>query len=163
MGNFKYCLKEKNTLFIGLYGLYQYNSANRDCSEKCYGYDVFSSKICIDDCISYNLYEYENICYDKCPKRTKVYNNTLCEPFNCTNYYNYEQSDCINEIPEGFYLNDSYLKTINKCPNKCKACNNESAIYGLCISPEVSASKSEYQKVLGDSLVSFFAAFISFG
>ena len=38
------------------------------------------------------------------------------------NYYNYEQSECITDIPEGFYVNDSLGKTIDKCHENCTKC-----------------------------------------
>ena len=34
---------------------------------------------------------------------------------NCEKYINYEQTGCIDYIPEGYYLNNSKLKTIDKC------------------------------------------------
>ena len=62
-------------------------------------------------------YNYNNGCVQSCPKRAKISldNNYLCEDLNCQKYYNYNQTDCLEEIPEGYFLNDSYLKTIDKC------------------------------------------------
>ena len=60
----------------------------------------------------------------------------------CKNYYNYAKTSCLNFIPEGFYCNNSNIKTIDKCHKNCKTCNkgptennnncltcNENAIY----------------------------------
>ena len=49
-------------------------------------------------------------------------------------YYNYNKTKCIDKIPDVYYLNDTNNKTIDKCNNKCKTCNNESKINDLCIS-----------------------------
>ena len=148
---FKYCLKEDdNYFFKGSYGLYQYDFALRDCSEKCYGYNkryIYSSKLCVDDCKSYNYYEYNFECVIQCPKRTKSNINNTCELLNCQHYYNFEQTDCLDAIPEGFYENDTILKTINKCPIECKTCNNSSVQKNLCIS-----CNNNYFPKINDSL-----------
>jgi hypothetical protein len=85
---------------------------------------IEEKKRCIDDCSKDNIYryEYKNKCYIKCPPKTKN-NNYICEFFNCSLYYNYNQTDCINEIPGGYFLNDSYQKTIEKCHSNCRNCN----------------------------------------
>ena len=74
-------------------------------------------------------FEYNNACYNSCPKRTHISLNisNLCEDLNCENYYNFNQDECITEIPKGFYLNDSILKTIDKCHNDCQTCDKKNA------------------------------------
>ena len=67
---------------------------------------------CEDD-LEYK-YEYNNTCYKSCPENT-YYNQTLCI-----------------DIPNGYYLNDTNLMTINKCNEKCKTCSKESAYLNLC-------------------------------
>ena len=93
---------------------------------------------CINNCYSDNTYkfEYNNFCYPTCPSRTKNVNNNyyLCKNFTCEKYYDFEQKNCIEHIPEGYYLNDTYYKTIEKCKIKCKSCNYESSIKNLCLS-----------------------------
>ena len=77
-----------------------------------------------------------------CPNGTHISpkNNYLCEDdLICDNYYNYDKIECFNEIPEGFYLNDSNPKTLYKCNNKCKNCSLESTIQGKCITCNISA------------------------
>ena len=120
-----------------------------ECPEE-YHYYISEKDKCIDDCSKDNLYKYtyKNNCYLKCPIRTKN-NNYICEDLNCVNYYNFNQTECINEIEEGFFLNNTELKTIDKCHNQCKTCikkptenntNCESCppdkylMYGNCIS-----------------------------
>jgi len=80
---------------------------------------LFDEKKCIscrDQNISFQ-YRYNNECVQSCPKRTKInlYNNYSCIDLHCQNYYNYNQTDCLEEIPKGYFLNDSDLKTIDKC------------------------------------------------
>ena len=37
-------------------------------------------------------------------------------------YYNYEKTNCITEISEGYYCNSTEKRTIDKCHNNCKSC-----------------------------------------
>ena len=50
-------------------------------------------------------YQYNNACFESCPKRTSISSikNDLCEDLICDKYYNYEQSECINEIGDGYF------------------------------------------------------------
>ena len=86
----------------------------------------------IINCTKDNIYKYEykNLCYESCPKRTKNSSEFLylCEDLNCNNYYNFEQTECLDNITEGYYLNNSFLKTIDKCHNECKACDKKPTI-----------------------------------
>ena len=41
----------------------------------------------------------------------------------CSNYVNYEQTECIDQIPDGYYLRDEMLGTIEKCYPLCKTCS----------------------------------------
>ena len=135
---FEYCLRENNAFFDKQNdGLYYDERKIRDCSDKCYKENrtyIPSTKLCVCNCQTYNLFEYNSECINKCPKRTITLSNNTCQDLNCSFYYNFEQDDCIEEIPQGYYLNDSLLKTINKCNKECKTCNNESTNYNLCIS-----------------------------
>ena len=83
---------------------------------------------CINNCSEDEIYKYEynNICYTSCPNGTHslMYNQNLCvKDLECEKYFNYEQTECINEVPIGYYLNDSLKKTIDKCHPDCKTCN----------------------------------------
>jgi hypothetical protein len=40
----------------------------------------------------------------------------------CKNYVNYEQKECIDTIPDGYYLKDKDLGIIDKCHELCKTC-----------------------------------------
>ena len=90
---------------------------------------IFDKNKCIDNCVNdkiYNYtYEYENVCFEKCPDNTHISNENdkLCEAdLFCEHYYNYEHTDCLDTIPEGFYCNSTELKTIDKCHDNCKTC-----------------------------------------
>ena len=112
---------------------YYYFDNNKEyyCTEykscpKDYNKLIESKKRCIDECKNDNIYKYEynNKCYsiDKCPNKTIV-NLTIfkCE-LNCDNYYNYEKTDCLDSIPDGFYCNNTLEKTIDKCHENCQTC-----------------------------------------
>ena len=89
---------------------------------------ISSKGRCIDECNKDNIYKYEyrNKCYIECPTGTKISNenNYLCEvELYCENFYNYNLTDCIDTIPNGYYCNDTDLKTIDKCHENCETCN----------------------------------------
>ena len=115
---------------------------NNNCSDLCFTNThnkfILEENKCIDECFHDNNYKYEfnNICYNSCPNGTRnSFNNIyLCEEGLICNIYSYNHLECLENIPLGFYLNDTFLKTIDKCINKCSNCSNESLSYDLCIS-----------------------------
>ena len=50
------------------------------------------------------------------------YYNKSKNCMNCTKYINYEQNECIETIPDGYYLEDSELGILGKCYYLCKTC-----------------------------------------
>ena len=95
------------------------------------GYKLIDGKgKCIDVCSNDNIfnykYEYNNVCYQNCPGYTKPLNSgsflcqLKCEDFD--KFYNFDQTDCIDNIEEGYYCNDYTLKTIARCHPNCKTC-----------------------------------------
>ena len=123
--NFQICIKEHENIPNIYNEISKSEGIFRDCSEECYGIGNqrpnISKKICCPK------FKFNHTCCDKCPKRMKATNNDkMCKQFNCSNYYNYEQDGCINKIPEGYYCNDTKLKTIDKCNKVCKTCNQSS-------------------------------------
>ena len=64
------------------------------------------------------------ICFSN---KTKIDINFLCiddcEKIN--KYYNYEQTSCIYRIPEGYFVNNTSLKTIDKCHPDCQKCQKK--------------------------------------
>ena len=109
--------------------IYQCTS-NNSCPED-YSKLISLKKRCIDDCSKDNIYkfEYNNECLEQCPSETHTTTDNLykCEDnLNChlkNLYYNYEQTSCIDFIPDGFYYNNNTLKTLDKCHDNCNTCN----------------------------------------
>jgi hypothetical protein len=103
-------------------------TSNFNCPE---GYKLIDGKgKCIDNCINDNIYnykyEYNNTCYEICPNDTdgSSTNSYLCE-LNCkknNKYFNYEKTECISNIPDGYYCDNIEINTIGKCHNNCKKC-----------------------------------------
>ena len=142
------CLSCKDGLIDGL----------PNCYEKCpsgelYYFDDSNGFHCVSSCPSdYNLvaerekctkdctkespflYQYEGDCLDACPEKYHAPNaDKICVlALHCDTYYNYEYTACVDEIPEGFYCNNTEAKTIDKCNSKCKTCSLESVSKGLC-------------------------------
>ena len=114
---------------------YYFDSENKYiCVENCpTNYKlIYSTNKCIDNCKNeqiYNYtYEYKNVCYYSCPKNTHLlnYNEKQCEAdFVCDKYYNYEHTECLSELPDGFFCNSSTLQTIDKCHENCKKCEEK--------------------------------------
>ena len=90
----------------------------------------------IDNCLMDDTFkfEYNKTCYEFCPRGTYNFTENKCKDLNCSYYYNYNLTECITTIPEGYYCNDSNHKTIDKCNIKCKNCSNDSVSIDLCIS-----------------------------
>ena len=76
-------------------------------------------------------------CYHNCKTCTTIYNGTfqiclsckenylLYEYINCildcksnNTYLNYEQTECIDSVPDGYYVNDTEYNIIDKCKKK---------------------------------------------
>ena len=103
--------------------IFEKQNTSRDCSAYCYGngkerrYSSVNKQCC-------PYVEYNDIYFDKCPGRTKKTIENKCKNFTCSYFYNYEQTDCseTNIIPDGFYMNDTNLTTIDKCDDNFKTC-----------------------------------------
>ena len=126
--NFTFCIKENENIPNIFQLIKNMNATIRDCSEQCYGdnnkrIEIPDKKLCCRN------YEHNGNCVDNCPGRTIPNEETKkCDHLSCR-YYNYTQDGCIDEIPERYFLNDTILKTIDKCHEDCKTCrgkeNNE--------------------------------------
>ena len=120
---------------------------NNNCSNPCFTNSlnkfIIEKAQCIDNCSNddYYKYEYNNICYHLCPYGThkSSYNEYSCEDTLC-NYYNYDLTGCLDNIPMGYYLKDIDLRTIDKCNIKCLNCTYESNEIGLCASCNMNES-----------------------
>ena len=118
---------------------------NNNCEDVCFQDSIkinINNKNCINDCQNTNYkYEYKKICYENCPENTLIspINKYLClEDLYCnklSKLYNYELTECIDELPEGYYINDEIKKTIDKCHSDCKTCSNKADEYSSnCLS-----------------------------
>ena len=144
-----YCLDSiKNISNNIIEQLAQNNTQN--CSDLCFLNEenkfLLQDNKCIDNCTKDEryIYEYESICYESCPKRTNVLpeNKYLCKDLKCeykNEYYNFSQMECLNYIPDRYYVNDSIENTIDECDIACKRCeeksfcilcNNEDILFG---------------------------------
>ena len=105
------------------------NESNHNCIECINNYKLIFRNNCIENCADSDNFKYEfnKTCYESCPFGTIPFNNSyLCIDLNCSKYYNYNGTECIDEIPEGYYLYNETLKTVNKCDDKCQNCTYES-------------------------------------
>ena len=121
--NFTFCIKE-NEYIPNIFEELKKRDTIRDCSKACYNeterIGVTDKKLCCP------LFEYNGECYNHCPGRTMAEgDNRTCKIFNCSNYYNYTQDGCIDDIPDGYYMNDTDLRTIDKCHENCKTCKGK--------------------------------------
>ena len=107
------------------------------CSEFLQSKYIPGKNKCIIKCINDDTFniEYKNECFISCPNGTHPINSYLCEKdLLCDNYYNYNRTGCLDEIPLGYYLNNTIEQTIDKCKIKCSNCTKESMDADLCIS-----------------------------
>ena len=67
----------------------------------------------------------------------------------CNKYYDYNESQCIEEMPDGYYFINETLNIIAKCDEKCFDCSLESIYQNLCIS----CNKSKNYYPLFDEII----------
>ena len=122
---FEFCINAHEKIPLIFEELLKLPNVKRDCSTNCYSRErpsIPGKKLC---CLKYI---FNDNCVKECPKRyTPNDENNACEELICDKYYDYEQKNCLDNIPEGYYLNDTALKTIDKCHEKCKTCNAPSS------------------------------------
>ena len=95
-----------------------------NCTEE---YSNLLGSRCVDNCSRFDNYKYEfnKKCYNKCPSLTHISeeNDFICiADLICPKYYSYDLKNCIEEIPKGYYCNDTDLNTIDKCHENCETC-----------------------------------------
>ena len=121
---------------------------------------IKEKKRCVDNCIDFNLYEYKNECLSDCPNGTHIKNNICLEDLNCEQkgkYYNYDKTECIDNITSGYYCNDTDQMTIDKCHDNCKTCEQKGTNENnLCKSCNI---ENGYYPKKDDSINSFFNCF----
>ena len=154
--NLTYCNNiNPNSLIINLLSDY-----NNICSCKSNpGNIIIQNFECIFGCNNVRenndtIFIYNEQCYPTCPIRTKISpsNIYLCEYLNCENnntYYSFNQTECIKDIPDRYYVNDTSTQTIDICSIECSNCSLESNNYNSCISCNID---NNFYPKLNDSL-----------
>ena len=154
--NFTYCIKDETKIDSLFQELLSLNNTKRDCTSHCYNYDMIfipEENRCVINCSTFQdrQFSFNYECYESCPKRSYLPDNKgfKCEDLICDLYYDYEQKKCIDEIPDGYFLNDTELKTIDMCHSDCKRCDKKESenstncrscfedkflLYGNCVS-----------------------------
>ncbi|MBO6244101.1 MAG: hypothetical protein J6O41_06035, partial [Clostridia bacterium] len=129
--NFTFCIEEEKKIPKIFQEFLDMSNTSRDCSNNCYNsqrVSISPKKLCCPN------KEFNGFCYDKCPSRTRVkYNDNRCYNFSCpypdesynNKYYTFAQDDCRNNIPEGYFLNDTRINTIDKCHEDCRTCDKK--------------------------------------
>ena len=108
----KYCLEDQDTKNLILSG------QNVNCLDDCFKKDIkldIETNQCINNCKTNSYeYEYNNICYHKCPSESYY---IYCDTDEC----NENTKRCLDIQPEGYYL-DLKEENYKKCFEKCKSC-----------------------------------------
>ena len=107
--NIKYCIEDSETKnFL--------KEIKSDCSNDCFKENIkidIENKICIDSCLKNGYkYEYNNICFNECPKDTFY-------KFSDGNNSEEKTIECFDKTPQGYYLdiNAQIYKKYISCPN----------------------------------------------
>ena len=93
---------------------------DEDC--KCY-------KKCYKDCLTCSgkeIDQYHMNCLTCDTSKGYTYFTKTTNCLNCKalgKYVNYEQTECIDSVPDGYYVNDTNTNTIDLCYIKCKTCS----------------------------------------
>ena len=123
-----YCIDENEVSLIKaeIDSLNSINKCDNNCFKANYKLNT-NQKECISICSENGyLYEYNNECFSRCPIGTFISadNKYKCVDL-CDKYYNYDKTECLNQIPEGYFLNDTIHKTIDKCHSNCQTCKEK--------------------------------------
>ena len=124
---FKLCIYDEKNIPDIYKEILRYPYIQRDCSEDCYNDGknriyIHSKKLCC------TKYAYNDECVDDCPIRTADEDGDhICTNLQCDYYFTYGQRSCSNveEIPVGYFMNDTRLKTIDKCHPNCATCKEK--------------------------------------
>ena len=135
------------------------NTYANKCDNNCFknGYKLAPNKReCLEECDKDSIYKYSfnNICFKTCSEISQYLYGTSDYGI----YYNYEKTKCIDDIPDGYYLNDTNEKAIDKCNVKCKTCNDESNMNDLCLTCKI---ENNYFPIINNNSIinSYFNCF----
>ena len=138
--NLKFCPKKNTQTYEVIKAKITEGSLTIKCNDPCFTNEVnkFNGFTCVESCqTTSKKFEYENQCNTKCPSGTEeipVGSYFCVDVLDCSSsFYNYDKTECIDKVPEGFYCNDEEKKTIDKCQEKCKLCELQSVNLDLCV------------------------------
>ena len=124
---------------------FQYNTSN--CFSELEGYYLDKdSKIflpCYPTCKTCTKKEESptKMNCDSCIQGYKEYTRSS-NCLNCPKFVNYEQTECIEEVPEGYFVDNTYLGTLGKCHEYCKTCDDYPSYWSTnCLECKYSNSK----------------------
>ena len=109
-----YCLNGQKApkIKLALQSLVQTNYSPLNCFENDeeikIDKNIYNLK-CVNNKGQY-IYNYNNNCVMLCPAGA---------------YYNEENTECINYIPDGYFLKNEQIRLLGKCHKNCKTCNKE--------------------------------------
>ena len=129
---------ETNEFLAGCFGDFNKNR-NFYYTRYTEKFETSSGKTIIDNIISNNCGSPNNIdfIYSSYNNKYSILtseSNNCCSlitinqtniDLNCFHYFNYEKTNCLDCIPDGYFLNDSSLKTLDKCYPFCKTCDKK--------------------------------------
>jgi len=108
-----------------------YENLINECENNCF---VQSTKLiselnkCVDECNKDEngyIYEYNDKCYQRCPEDTTPSNYLCIKNSSCEYYSNINDTQCFENVPEGYYILDNDYKIIDECYKNCKTCNKK--------------------------------------
>ncbi len=139
-----YCIKDDATKnYIVPSEKHKFCFCDIDCYIINFTKTDYMDEKCLDSCTkcptSTHNYEYETLCYDKCPSNTLNYNN-LCLDLDCDVLADYSIECDDNSKPLGYYL-DPDDQVYKKCYESCKTCEEE----GDKADNKCTECKSDYQ------------------
>ena len=113
---------------------FYFKDNTRNCYDKIEYQYYFNEKTktfspCYRDCYTCKEKEINSTYMNclSCHRLYKLYTKTK-NCLKCPRYVNYLQTDCIDTIPDGYFLLDEEYGTIGKCHDLCKTCKAEPSI-----------------------------------
>lgn len=107
---------------------FYFKDGTKNCYDKIETHYYFNEKTktfspCYDKCLTCSGKETDKnqMNCKSCDSSFNFYEkSTNC--MKCPNYVNLEQTECLSQLPEGYYVINKNLGTISKCHNLCKTC-----------------------------------------
>ena len=124
--NEQYCLKCKTG--------YYFKDGTQNCYKEIANQYYFNKETntfspCYKDCFTCQEKEINSTHMNclSCHNLYQLYSKSS-NCLKCPKYVNYEQTNCIDEIPDGYYLAEQNTGVIDKCHELCKTCKGKSTV-----------------------------------